>query len=76
VQELRFLVESANLDNPAYLASIRRLPAANGRPVGVCKACQARIETAPPRPARSGVFTAFGILGVGWFMTAMLAPRA
>ena len=82
-QELRFLVECANLDNPAYLARIRRLPAANGKPVPVCQACQARIDSAPPRPVarpnavRAGVLAAVGILSVGWLLQTLLAgPRA
>ena len=40
-QQLRFLVETDNLDNPAYLNRIRALPSVNGKPVPVCKACQA-----------------------------------
>ena len=48
-QQLRFLVESDNLGNPSYLAQIRALPSLNGKPIPVCKACQARIE-ATPRP--------------------------
>ena len=66
-QELRFLVETANLDNPSYLAHIRRLPAMRGKPIPVCTACQARIESwplqvrsAPARPhaLRTGVLAA------------------
>jgi hypothetical protein len=83
VQELRFLVESANLDDPAYLARIRTLPSVRGRPVPVCKACQARIESAPPRPIakpnplRTGVLAAVGLLSVGWlFQHLLLGPRA
>jgi hypothetical protein len=80
-QELRFLVETANLDDPAYLAGIRRLPATlKGRPVPVCSACQRLAESAPrrPRPARrdSGVLAAVGILSVGWLLhTLLLGPR-
>src|SRR5205823_6406316 len=44
VQQLRFLVETDNLDDPAFLARIRSMPAVNGRPVPVCKACQALLE--------------------------------
>lgn len=74
VQELRYLVESETLDQPAYLESIRRMPSAGGRPVAVCAACQERL--ARPRPVRSGVVAAVGILSVGWVMTALFAPRA
>jgi len=82
-QELRFLVESANLDNPAYLALIRRLPAVNGRPVPVCQACQAQIESTPrrivrrPDPVRTAVLATVGLLSVGWLLQTLLAgPRA
>jgi hypothetical protein len=84
-QELRFLVETANLDNPSYLAHIRRLPAFKGRPVPVCSACQKKIEAAPHRftlvPARvtalrNGVLAAIGLLSVGWLVqNLLLGPR-
>ncbi|HUR55746.1 MAG TPA: hypothetical protein VMZ71_16535 [Gemmataceae bacterium] len=72
-QEFRFLVESETLDAPAYLAAIRRMPAANGRPVPVCEACQAKL--AAPRLVRAGVAAAVKILSIGWVMTTLLAPR-
>ncbi|HVL11204.1 MAG TPA: hypothetical protein VM529_01475 [Gemmata sp.] len=83
-QELRFLVETATLDDPAYLAGIRRLPANRaGRPVPVCSACQQLVESAPrpahPRPhaARTGVLATIGLLSVGWlFQTLLLGPRS
>src|SRR5262249_18389327 len=85
-QELRFLVETANLDNPAYLAHIRRLPAVKGRPVPVRSACQAQIETYPlrpgrtrakPNPVRTGVLAAVGLFSVGWLVQNVLfGPRA
>src|SRR5207253_7869611 len=77
-QELRFLVETANLDDPAYLAGIRRLPAnAGGRPVPVCAACQKLAESAPrrprkPQPVHAGVLAAVGILSVGWLIHTLL----
>jgi hypothetical protein len=74
VQEFRFHVESESLDAPAFLAAIRRMPSANGRPLPVCAACQARL--AAPRPVRAGVAAAVKILTVGWVMTALFAPRA
>ncbi|MBP3953957.1 hypothetical protein J8F10_01395 [Gemmata sp. G18] len=81
-QQLRFLVETDNLDNPAYLARIRALPAVNGRPVPVCKACQTRIESAPRRPvakpkpaAVSGLLGALGALSVGLLISGIFAPR-
>ena len=78
-QQLRFLVETETLDDPAYLAGIRRLPARRGRPVPVCAGCLRRIEAAPPRPApvRSGMLAAVGILSVGWLLQSLLlGPRA
>ena len=80
-QKLRFLVETASLDDPAYLACIRRMPAdRRGRPVPVCSECQRLVESAP-RPARRrlvppGIFAAAGILSVGWLLhTLLLGPR-
>jgi hypothetical protein len=77
VQELRFLVECANLDNPAYLARIRRLPSVKGRPVPVCKACQTRIERAPrpvarPNAIHTGVLAVVGLLSVGWLLQTLI----
>lgn len=78
VQEFRFLVESDNLDNPIHLERIRRLPAANGRPVPVCKSCQTLVEAAPPRPitrpnsVRVGVLATIGLLSVGWVVQSLL----
>lgn len=40
------------------------------RPRPLCKACQAKPA------ARSGVLTAAGVLGVGWLVVSILAPRA
>src|SRR5262245_554919 len=82
-QELRFLVESANLDNPAYLALIRRLPAVNGRPVPGCKAVQTHSEwsrrpvrVVRPLPVRTAVLATVGLLSVGWlFQTLLTGPR-
>lgn len=84
-QQLRFLVETDTLDDPAYLARIRVLPAVNGKPVPVCKACQTRIETAPrPSASRTGVLRpplarkllgALGALSVGLLLTGLFAPR-
>ena len=83
-QELRFLVETANLDDPAYLAGIRRLPAnRRGRPVPVCATCQTSLECEPPaRPAsragavRAGALAVIGVLSVGWLIqNLLLGPR-
>jgi hypothetical protein len=82
-QELRFLVEIQNLDNPAYLEQIRQLPAVGGKPLRVCKPCQAKVEATPnrlravPRPAAaaptaSGVLAACGLLSVGLVLFAFL----
>lgn len=89
-QQLRFLVETASLDDPAYLAGIRRMPFAKGRPVPVCKACLRMLEVAAlvpaaPKPAavtkanpvRTGMLAAVGLLSVGWLLqTLVLGPRA
>jgi hypothetical protein len=86
-QELRFLVEVQNLDDPATLDRIRQLPAVNGKPLRVCKGCQAGIEKDPAgfraaverarrRPLRTGVLAAVGLLSVGWLLGTFLAPQA
>lgn len=84
-QELRFLVETANLDNPSYLAYIRRLPAVKGHPLPVCISCQTQIESAPCRvapapvrvnPIHTGVLAAIGLLSLGWLVQNLLfGPR-
>ena len=84
-QALRFLVETENLSNPTYLNHIRHLPSVHGRPMCVCKGCQARLEARPrvarrvnvPAPAdrrqfRSAVMTALGFLTIGWVFHAVL----
>lgn len=88
-QQLRFLVETANLDDPVYLAGIRRMPSAKGRPVPVCSSCLALLESAALTPTRgpvprghggavkAGVLAAVGVLSVGWLLRALiLGPRA
>jgi hypothetical protein len=84
-QQLRFLVETDSLDQPAFLALIRRLPAINGRPLPVCESCQRSIAANPLRfraavehqRFRAGVLTACGLLSVGLILTAVLrGPRA
>lgn len=82
--QLRFLVESASLGEPGFLASIRRLPAVGGRPLPVCGPCQrtlaatpVRFHAAERRQVRAGVLTACGILSVGFLLTTLLrGPRA
>jgi hypothetical protein len=84
-QQLRFLVETDNLDNPAYLARIRTLPAINGRPVPVCKACQTLLEAnaIAPRPVAKpkvkrhvpNLLGLLGALSVGLFLGSLLTPR-
>jgi hypothetical protein len=87
-QELRFLVETANLDNPRYLAFIRRLPSSKGRPVPVCSACQTVLESsalrpvpawrvpAQSKPLATGVLAVVGLLSVGWLLQNLLfGPR-
>jgi hypothetical protein len=82
-QQLRFLVETDNLDNPSFLKRIRELPSVNGRPVPVCKACQSELKTAPRPPARpkaaplavAGLLGVFGALSVGLLLGGLFAPR-
>lgn len=86
-QHLRFLVETDNLDNPAYLARIRMMPSLNGRPVPVCSACQSKIAAEPrslakflrPRAAplslATGLLGALGVLSVGMFLGALFNSR-
>jgi hypothetical protein len=77
-QEFRFLVESDNLDNPDYLASIRRLPAINGRPLPVCLECQPIVAAISPRPVRkttrlgTGLLATFGIFAIGLIVHGLL----
>jgi hypothetical protein len=44
VQELRYLVETQCLGEPAVLNDFRQLPDVNGHPLRVCKSCQQTIE--------------------------------
>ena len=77
-QQLRFLVETDNLDNPVHLARIRALPAVNGRPVPVCKACQAQLEAAPRPPAkprRANLLGVLGALAVGFLVSGLFTTR-
>ena len=74
-QQFRFLVETATLDNPEHLARIRVLPAVNGKPIPVCRACQTRIEAAPPRPLASGLLGALGALSVGLLLGGFFTAR-
>ncbi len=78
-QQLRYLVETDTLDDPARLALIRTLPAINGRPVPVCKSCQARLERAPLRPVAKpklpGLLGALGVLSVGLVLTHLFTTR-
>lgn len=80
-QQLRFLVETANLDNPSYLDRIRVLPSANGKPVPVCKACQTQIEehlekrrTRKPRP-KTVPLALLGALSVGLLLGSLFTSR-
>jgi hypothetical protein len=78
-QELRFLVETSNLDNPEYLARIRRLPARNGKPLPVCKRCQTLAETAPtparPQPTANpihvGLLAVAALLSLDWLFKTL-----
>ena len=89
-QELRFLVETESLGEPAQLNRIRRLPATHdGKPLRVCRECQHQIERNPVRfrseverahgrkQMRMGLMTAFGVLSAGWFLSVLIgAPRS
>ncbi|MCI0702032.1 MAG: hypothetical protein L0241_13195 [Planctomycetia bacterium] len=83
-QQFRFLVETDNLGNPAFLARIRTLPTRNGKPVPVCKACQTRIESTPAKPARpqptqaltSSLLGVFGALSLGLLLGSFLTSRS
>jgi hypothetical protein len=81
-QQLRFLVETDNLDNPSYLSRIRVLPSVNGRPVPVCKACQGELAANPaalrlrnPLSLTTGLLGALGALSVGWLLGSLFAAR-
>lgn len=77
-QQLRFLVETDNLDNPAFLTRIRMLPSVEGRPVPVCQACQPLVEAVPqplrrPRPKAAPLALATELLGMfGAFSVGLL----
>ena len=82
-QQLRFLVETDNLDNPGYLNRIRALPSMNGRPLPVCKACQTQLESGAvalrPRPKVAvplSLIGALGALSVGVILAKLFAPRS
>jgi hypothetical protein len=82
-QQLRFLVETDNLDNPSYLTRIRVLPSVNGKPLPVCKACQDEVAANPallPRPkvtplALTGLLGALGALSVGLLLGSLFTSR-
>jgi hypothetical protein len=86
-QQLRFLVETDNLDDPAYLARIRVMPSLNGRPVPVCSGCQSKIAAQPqslakflrpkaaPLSLATGLLGALGVLSVGMIFGALLNSR-
>ncbi len=85
-QQLRFLVETDNLDNPSYLNRIRVLPSVKGKPVPVCKACQPLVEAARPaaKPRSKvaplaltgGLLGLVGVLSVGLLLGSLFNPRA
>ncbi|MFO0799957.1 MAG: hypothetical protein U0804_21000 [Gemmataceae bacterium] len=78
VQEFRYLVETAT-DDPVHLNRIRALPHAAGRPLRVCKGCQAAIRVHPERFRRAmlrpdvpaGVLAA-GLLSLGLFVVTLV----
>lgn len=82
-QQLRFLVETDNLDNPVHLARIRVLPTINGKPIPVCKACQTGIESAPKPPCKpkakplaTNLLGALGALSIGLLLGSFFNSRS
>ncbi|MDY3556930.1 hypothetical protein R5W24_006105 [Gemmata sp. JC717] len=78
-QQLRFLVETDTLDEPAYLERIRVLPSVNGRPVPLCRECHARFEAARrpvAKPKLPGLLGTIGALSVGLLLTNLLTTRS
>ena len=83
-QELRYLVETATLDEPAVLDRIRTLPAAAGRPLRVCGGCQREMAAHPARfraalevaafrsEVRGGLLAAAGLLSLGFLFLPAL----
>ena len=75
-QEFTFLVESLTVDNPAMLATIRKLPHTNGRPLRVCRGCETRVAcraaATSPRRGAPALLTAVAAVGV-WALTAKLS---
>ncbi len=77
-QQLRFLVETDTLDDPAHLARIRLMPSVNGRPVPVCCACQERVQGQPAllrKPRAAGMFGLIGALSVGLLLSSLFTSR-
>lgn len=77
-QQLRFLVETANLDNPEYLERIRVLPNANGKPIPVCAGCQTQLEdhlAARKTRKRAAPLSLFGALSLGLLFGALFTTR-
>ncbi len=80
-QQLRFLVETDTLDNPAYLARIRVLPSLNGKPLPVCQACQAQLEARfaarqpQPKPLTVKLLAPLGALSLGLLVSMLLTSR-
>ena len=70
VQQFAFLVEEAGVAEPAANRLPQCLPTANGRPIPVCKACQATIRKAPRQPVRgwSSVGMTLGIIAAVWLL--------
>jgi hypothetical protein len=77
-QTFRFLVETdAAADPKRSWACARELPSANGKPLRVCRRCQADVRARPRRPMPLGLLAVGGVLSVGWLLTTLLAgPRA
>lgn len=80
VQEFRYLVETATLDEPTHLARIRALPSDRGRPLRVCGGCQRAMAAHPARfravlarrEARAGLLAAVAALSLGLVVAAVL----
>lgn len=73
-QTFRFLVESEAAADPTGWAPVRELPARGGKPMRVCRGCQAaRRPARPPVPLALAVG---GLLSVGWLLLSAAAGRA
>lgn len=64
VQQFVYWVEMQTLQDPQTLSAIRTLPHHHGKPLRICRACQARMNAGQPPVSRPGISTTL-VLGVG-----------